>query len=57
MKIEYEINGITLNVNELSKIAHYYEAACTAEYLLENYSEQVKDEEEKSNEDRLHNDN
>ena len=45
MEIKYEIKGVILDVNELSKIAHYYKAACTAEYLLENYSEQVKDEE------------
>lgn len=37
MKIEYEINGITLNEPELRELHSYYEIACTAEYLLDNY--------------------
>ena len=37
MEIKYEIKGVTLNVNDLMDIHHYYEAACTAEYLMENY--------------------
>lgn len=37
MEIKYEIKGITLNVNDLMELHHYYEAACTAEYLMENY--------------------
>ena len=37
MKMQYEIKGITLDVNDLMEIHHYYEAACTAEYLMENY--------------------
>lgn len=45
MKIEYEIKGVTLDENDLVKINEYYTAACSAEYLLENYS-QVKTEEQ-----------
>lgn len=38
MTIEFSIKGVTLNAAELSLINEYYEAACTAEYVLENYS-------------------
>lgn len=44
MEIKYEIKGITLDVNDLIDIHKYYEAACTAEYLMENYD--VTDETE-----------
>ena len=37
MEIKYEIKGITLDVYDLIKIHEYYEAACTAEYLIDNY--------------------
>lgn len=37
MEIKYEIKGITLDVNNLMELHHYYEAACTAEYLMENH--------------------
>ena len=37
MKIEYEIKGITLNEYEMYDIKKFYEAHCTAEYILENY--------------------
>lgn len=37
MKIKYEIKGITLDVHDLIDINEYYEIACIAEYLLENY--------------------
>lgn len=37
MEIKYEIKGITLDVYDLMDIHHYYEAACTAEYLMDNY--------------------
>ena len=37
MEIKYEIKGITLNVYDLINIHKYYEIACTAEYLMENY--------------------
>ena len=37
MKIQYKIKGVTLDVNDLMEVHHYYEAACTAEYLMENY--------------------
>lgn len=43
MKIEYEIKGVTLDENDLIKINEYYTAACTAEYLLDNFN-QVKTE-------------
>lgn len=45
MVIEYKIKGITLSVSDLIDIDRYYEAACTAEYLLDNY-EQVTTEEQ-----------
>lgn len=38
MKIEYTIKGITLDVCDLLKIHKYYEAACTAEYIMENHN-------------------
>lgn len=44
MKIEFKIKGITLNVNDLVVINQYYEAACTAEYIMENYN--ITDENE-----------
>ena len=37
MKIEYEIKGVTLNEYDMYNIKEYYEAACTAEYIMENY--------------------
>ena len=37
MEIKYKIKGITLDVHDLMELHHYYEAACTAEYLMENY--------------------
>lgn len=45
MVIEYTIKGITLSVSDLIDIHRYYEAACTAECLLEN-CEQVTTEEQ-----------
>ena len=44
MKIQYEIKGITLDVNDLIDIHNYYEAFCTAEYLMDNYG--IADESE-----------
>lgn len=38
MKIEYTIKGITLNEYEMYDIKKFYEAHCTAEYILENYN-------------------
>ena len=37
MKIEYEIKGITLNEYEMYDIKTYYDAACTAEYIMDNH--------------------
>ena len=37
MKIQYPIKGIFLKNADLAQIHSYYEAACTAEYLLDNY--------------------
>ena len=37
MRIQYPIKGVILNVSDLAQIHAYYEAACTAEYLLDNY--------------------
>ena len=45
MTIEYKIKGITLNDYDLMEINRYYEAACTAEYILDTYPE-IKTKEE-----------
>lgn len=37
MKVAYEIKGITLDVHDLINIHRYYEAVCTAEYLIDSY--------------------
>ena len=37
MTISYEIKGVVLNIDDLTKITEYYRIACTAEYLVENY--------------------
>ncbi len=37
MKIQYTIKGVTLDDFDLMECHQYYEAACTAEYLMENY--------------------
>lgn len=37
MEIKYEIKGITLNEFDMYDIKKYYEAACTAEYIMDNY--------------------
>lgn len=44
MNIQYKIKGITLDVYELIDIHQYYEAACTAEYIMDNYD--IIDEDE-----------
>ena len=44
MEIKYEIKGITLDVGDLVDIHRYYEAACTAEFVMENY--EVSDEDQ-----------
>ena len=35
--MKYTIKGITLNAREITDIHNYYEATCTAEYIMENY--------------------
>ena len=45
MVIAYEIKGITLTEFEMYDIDRYYQAACTAECLLDSY-EQITDEEQ-----------
>ena len=37
MNIEYEINGIKLTGSDMCNIDKYYEAACSAEYIQDNY--------------------
>ena len=37
MKFEYPIKGISLSMSDMCAINKYYEAACTAEYLLDTY--------------------
>ena len=44
MKFEYKIKGVTLDINDLINIHDFYEAACTAEYLMDNYN--IGDEDE-----------
>jgi hypothetical protein len=44
MKIQYEIKGITLNEFEMYEIKKYYEVACTAEYIMENYDIDTEEE-------------
>ena len=34
---EYEIKGVKLDVEDMIRIHNYYEAACTAEYVMYNY--------------------
>lgn len=43
MTIEYKIKGITLTESDLIDIDRYYEAACTAKYLFDQFK-QVKTE-------------
>ena len=45
MAFIHEIKGITLTMEDMISIHKYYEAACTAEYLMENY-EQITSEEQ-----------
>lgn len=47
MKIQYTIKGVTLDDFDLMECHQYYEAACTAEYLMENYD--ITDEGEAMN--------
>lgn len=37
MEIKYEIKGVTLNEHDMYDIKKYYETACTAEYIIDNY--------------------
>lgn len=37
MAFTTEIKGVTLTMNDMAMIHNYYEAACTAEYIMENY--------------------
>ena len=43
MEIKYTIKGITLDVHDLMELHKYYEAACTAEYLMDNQSIATED--------------
>lgn len=45
MAFTYTTKGVTLSMSDMVGIHKYYEAACTAEYLMENY-EQVTSEEQ-----------
>lgn len=46
MLFKYEVKGVELDIHDMIQISEYYEAACTAEWILENYSDLVKSEEE-----------
>lgn len=37
MKFEYKIKGVTLNDCDMYEIKEFYEAYCTAEYIIDNY--------------------
>lgn len=41
---ELEIKGVKLDINDMMKVHQYYEAACTAEYVMENYGIESADE-------------
>ena len=41
---EYEIKGVKLDIEDMIRIYNYYEAACTAEYVMYNYG--INSEEE-----------
>jgi hypothetical protein len=47
MVIKYTIKGVTLDDFDLMECHQYYKAACTAEYLMENYD--ITDEDEAMN--------
>lgn len=47
MVIKYTIKGVTLDDFDLMECHQYYEVACTAEYLMENYD--IADEDEAMN--------
>ena len=38
MIFEYKIKNIVLNMDDMRAINKYYEAACTAEYLVKKYN-------------------
>ena len=38
-KVEYEIKGLKLDIEDMRKIDIYYQIVCTAEFLMENYKE------------------
>ena len=47
MEIKYELpNGETLDASTCCQIHEYYEAACTAEYLLENYPDEISSDDQ-----------
>ena len=39
MRFEYEVKGVLLDASDMSIICDYYNAACTANYLMENYEQ------------------
>ena len=45
MLFKYEIKGVVLDNHDMIRISEYYEAACTANWVLENYSHLVQSEE------------
>lgn len=40
----YNYKGNELDMIEMSRISSFYKAACTAEYLMDNYDVEDKDE-------------
>ena len=46
MSMKYKINGVVLDIHDLIEVSEYYEAACTADWVLETYSDLVSSEEE-----------
>lgn len=37
MRCTYQIKGVELTMNDMRVISEFYEAQCTAEYILYNY--------------------
>lgn len=43
---EYNFKGMTLTMSDMCQINEFYEAACTAEYVLDLYTDAVKTKED-----------
>ena len=43
---KYEIKGVELDIHDMIQISEYYEAACTAEFALDLYSDMIESQEQ-----------